>query len=483
MRVSDYYKLGRTQPTLDFVDVDLATDVPVFINPRALHELKSGWAQRCEHLVQDFFGHVLQLIQSGQHATAEALLATLKEPNETRLGLSTGSPDGRALGDGSAHLVWEALSTSEAAKTGLIRDLEDTVLLVYGVSTDIISDITTNLIRPALIEYTQQVCEFYGIPLVEGIASGPVWQTTSKTWTQGFVSLPLPSQGGKLLLVPKAIVRVSLGYDASEYYRHYLLERMQQAEEQANTSLVRLIRGGPRTGERGVTKTDLIERYGQGKEAIAQQTLKYPDVLEEYRNAKASEPHLPMSHEQLSSVEGTQTPDWDALLAAVVDTPTGNDAAKQYENAIEALLTALFYPALTNPTKQHRIHDGQKIIDLTYTNMGVSGFFKWLSAHYPSGTVMIECKNYGTEVGNPEVDQLSGRFSPSRGQFGLLICRKVADFDALMLRCRNTASDGRGYIVALVDDDLGELVRGVRAQDGRTLDFPTIWNRFRKLVM
>ena len=35
MRVSEYCRLGRKQPTLDFVDVDTTGDVRVFIDPRA----------------------------------------------------------------------------------------------------------------------------------------------------------------------------------------------------------------------------------------------------------------------------------------------------------------------------------------------------------------------------------------------------------------------------------------------------------------
>lgn len=31
-RVSDFYRLGRTQPTLDFVDVDVRDDVRVFLD-------------------------------------------------------------------------------------------------------------------------------------------------------------------------------------------------------------------------------------------------------------------------------------------------------------------------------------------------------------------------------------------------------------------------------------------------------------------
>jgi hypothetical protein len=87
----------------------------------------------------------------------------------------------------------------------------------------------------------------------------------------------------------------------------------------------------------------------------------------------------------------------------------------------------MFYPVLAHPNVQTELHDGRKRIDITYTNMGTQGFFLWLAKHFPSPHVFFECKNYGSEIGNPELDQISGRFSPSRGQFGIIVCRKIAD--------------------------------------------------------
>lgn len=78
-------------------------------------------------------------------------MRVLREPNETHLGLSAGRSKGRALGTELARDVWKALSQSEAAKSGLLRDLEDTILMVEGISVDIVSDMTTNIIRGPLI--------------------------------------------------------------------------------------------------------------------------------------------------------------------------------------------------------------------------------------------------------------------------------------------------------------------------------------------
>jgi hypothetical protein len=55
MRVSEHYALGRSQPTLDFVDVDIVADTPVFISPKALTMLPSEFGDQCVHLVQNFF--------------------------------------------------------------------------------------------------------------------------------------------------------------------------------------------------------------------------------------------------------------------------------------------------------------------------------------------------------------------------------------------------------------------------------------------
>ena len=98
----------------------------------------------------------------------------------------------------------------------------------------------------------------------------------------------------------------------------------------------------------------------------------------------------------------------------------------------------------------------EREVDITYTNMGPSGFFKWLSANFSAAHVFVECKNYGKELENPELDQLAGRFSPSRGQFGLLVCRTFKNKLKFAARCRDTAVDGRGFIIAL---DVGTSLR------------------------
>jgi hypothetical protein len=203
--------------------------------------------------------------------------------------------------------------------------------------------------------------------------------------------------------------------------------------------------------------------------------------LARYKKSKENEKYNPLSLDDITNIEGQAPPDWPALLRKVLQCRPGTSDAVRYEKATEGLLTGLFYPNLTNPIPQHKIHDGRKRIDITYTNMGTHGFFAWLAKHYPSAHVFVECKNYTCEINNPELDQLSGRFSPSRGKVGLIVCRQFEDKQLFMSRCKDTAQDGRGFIIALDDEDLTELVQ-IRTADDGFLEWPLLRERFNQLI-
>lgn len=75
---------------------------------------------------------------------------------------------------------------------------------------------------------------------------------------------------------------------------------------------------------------------------------------------------------------------------------------------------------------------------------------------------------------------MAGRFSNQRGGVGLIVCRHFDNKAAFLQRCRDTAADGNGFIIALDDDDLGGLIEG-QGQSG-TL-FPLLRDRFNELMM
>lgn len=480
-RVSEYYRLGRTQPTLDFVDVDVRDDVRVFLDPRAFRLLQSDWGEQCRDLLQSFFAEVLATISTGDSARTRMLMSKLREPNETHLGFSTGASRGHGLGRESGQSVADALSASRAARTGLLQDLEDTVLLVPRVGHDVVSDITTNVLRGPLIAYTRQQANLHGIPTAQ-VASGPVWNPAGASWEEAFVDLPVPHHR-KLLLVPKALVRHRMDFDKDEYYGDYLIPMLQDEElGRASSELVEMLKRGPR-----VTKKAIKAKYGTSKDAVAELTATHRAALDGYREQKAAYVSPPLDHDAIATVTGSGPIDLFALLDAVRAVPAGKQHATAFHLAVEEMLTALFYPALIDPQVEHDLHERRKRVDIRYTNAARSGFFAWLIQHrIPSQHVFVECKNYTGDPANPELDQLSGRFSPLRGQVGLLVCRAFTDKERFLRRCRDTAQDQRGFCIALDDDDLAHLVNEAQAERADGSSAPTIFallkQRYDKLI-
>ncbi|MEU5507924.1 hypothetical protein [Streptomyces fungicidicus] len=476
------------------MDVDIIDDVPVYIDPGMIRHLPDDWGKECLLMLTTFFDSVLDAVRKNDKKRARYLLGHLGEPNETHLGFSAGRSAGRGFGKQMGVTLAEKLAASQAAQTGLIEDLEDTAFFIEKVGKDIVSDITTNIIRGPLIAYTQQMVTVFGIPMEEGVASGAVWNPHSQDWEHGYVRLPIAGDR-KLLLVPKVIVRRDLHMSRSEYYRNHLVPALQSEElDNPSSRLVRTLKDGSRR----VWVGDIKAHYGSTKPDVTRESLLRPDIYANYREIKRKSAPPPISHEELSEISNTPLPDYEKLLTDVLQTPTGKDSAGEYHRRIEALLSAVFYPSLVMPELEEELHAGRKRVDISYTNVAQSGFFAFLGKHKIESTyVMVECKNYGKEVGNPELDQLSSRFSPLRGRFGILACRSFEDKDRFLKRCRDTALDYRGFVIALDDDDLRELVADVleavnwvpadpppaepEAQP-RVENYPLLFRRFKALV-
>jgi hypothetical protein len=347
----------------------------------------------------------------------------------------------------------EALRTSKAVESGYLKDLEDTALLVDGIGRDIVSDITTSVIRAHLIEYTQNQCRFYEMPM-EQQHSGPYWDADNKYWDQGIVDLPRAGDN-KLILVPKSIVRADLTVDKGKYFRGYLRPYFEQMElEKASSDLVRVLKNKTRKVELG----KLADRIGTNKSAIVVHTQQFPQALDQYRNDLDLTPNPVLGDAELHDKIKTPRVNVREMLEMIRAIAPGPGGASLYHRAVAKLLTAIFDTYLGNMQIELELHSGIKRVDIRYDNVATDGFFGWLATHYSSAYVVVECKNYGRDVDNPAFDQLAMRFSPSRGQFGILAVRSIQDRERALARARAAANDGHGYIVVLEDSDLEALV-------------------------
>ncbi|MGN6031270.1 MAG: hypothetical protein ACTHQE_06355 [Thermomicrobiales bacterium] len=454
MRFSDYFGLRGTQTELDFVDVPLTTDLPLYVDPYALSLEEAEWFAVCNDLVVNFFELIVRCISEGEEQRARRLLLNLREPNDTHLGLSTGKPRGSGIGGMQSEQIFERLRLSEAVQTGMLKDLADAELVIPGIGRDKISDMTTNIIRGPLLEYTKAQCLLHNIPM-RRVPGGMCWDPARGDWRSTYADLPI-YETTRVLLVPKAAVRHDLTIDHQKYYQHFVLEYLQAEHLEAGSSLVQTLK----TGRRVVYKTDLKEVYPLDKNFLYNFTQDHPEVLEQY---KESLPPIPtvMTDRDIEMIQpNPEEVDFNPIIDNLRTIPPGNTSASAYHNAIMGALTAIFSPALVYPIKELEINEGRKRVDIAFTNRDRTGFFYYLTTvhgiHCPY--IFFECKNYGREVTNPELDQLAGRFGDTRGRFGFLVCRDVADRATLIQRCRDLVRDKREFMLVLTDQDISSLL-------------------------
>lgn len=463
MKISEAFTLGLSQPELDFVDVDLERDAPLFVDPFAISQRLDSLSQECHLTLHAFFQRIVDAIRAGQGADAQALLLQLREPNETRLGYSTRRPQGAGIGAMQAGQLFAALQGSTAVQTGFLRSLEECELMIDGVARDKLSDLTTNVIRGHLAQYTRDQCALFSIA-VRPVALAPSFNRDTGQWEGNYFDLPV-WEGRPILLVPKFFVRYDPAYEAGNYYNQYVLEYLRAEALTAASALVRTLKDGRRV----VRKKDLKRDFPFSKRFLYEFSRAHPEVLARYRDDLAQIERRDRRAE-VDPVDETTIA--AALSAALPTIVPGNDSASSYHNLIIGAVEFLFFPQLIYPRKEHEIHEGRKRIDIVMENSARSGLFADLAIvrRYPAAHVFFECKNYGREVGNPEIDQLSGRFSRERGKVGFLCCRSFEDRNRFIMRCRDTFRDDRGLILPLEDQTVLRWLDFVRQNRRQSLE-------------
>src|SRR5439155_1882894 len=186
-------------------------------------------------------------------------------------------------GDEQADALFEALRTSSAVREGFITALEECELMIPGIGHDKISDLTTNILRGHLVEYTKAQCDLLAVP-VQNVPIAPIFNTDAMQWEEQYVDLPV-WHNRPILLVPKSAVRYSPAYQQDKYYQHYVLNFLKARElNNPHSALVRLIKNkSAKTARRVVLKKDLAAQYPRAKEFLFEFSRQNPEVLRAYR--------------------------------------------------------------------------------------------------------------------------------------------------------------------------------------------------------
>jgi len=160
----------------------------------------------------------------------------------------------------------------------------------------------------------------------------------------------------------------------------------------------------------------------------------------------------------------------------------GRKEANKYHKIIFNILIEIFDERLKTPRMEEYLAKKTQRCDITFRNEREKGFFKQLAEGYHKicPSIFLECKNYNEDIGNPEFAQIQNRLNKSRGQFGIIICRKIIDITKVEKRQENLIRDDK-YILVFDDSDIKKLILWKLDEEEEKID-DYLEERFKELI-
>lgn len=443
------------QEDVDFVMPDVDVDRRLGVDPFLLYRSPSPDFQQAHDQILKYFNFILGNIREGNLTRAEYLLQC-PEPNEIGLGYSKQGNRGNGVGPELAKEISNTFHNSPILLSRGLRHIEELQLICPGVGPDRISDISANILKLFLIEYTQKQCRSWNIPVSRDIPINHYYDYNMSDWHDGYFNLPInPLTGSALLFVPRRILRILpwINYDdyLGEYSRAFL-------KPVSRSSSLRLKSKSSSQKEESTKKT-AKEAASAPKAQVCQVTMQNTAALDTYIERKEREAANAIPTE-LSSLQDIERLKEHATLLSqeLASIKPGKEDAYVYQDIVHRILTFCFHPHLTDGKPQERTYEGTLIRDLVFTNEGVRNFWHYIMQAYGSIFIVFELKNK-TDIIGSDVDQIATYLGDTMGRFGILISR--SDKGQTSFNRRKTIfnkDSSRKAILHLTDKDLLELL-------------------------
>lgn len=446
---SAFFGIDLPQYEVPFVDFNLFSDVPLYIDPYAITKTPTEFAAKCHDTIVSYFQTLLSSIREGNRTATDRLIrGKLSEPTEIHLGVGTRARAGRGLGkDQEAGLI-AALADSHAAITGAIQTIQELELHIPGIGPDKISDLVANIILGLLAEFTEEVCNEYGVSTRPCAVSG-FWNPVSLEWDGGYFNLPV-HQNHDYILVPKQFIRRDKDLmNHRDFYNKYVLEVLQRELLNANDSLVQTLQNGSRR----ITKKSIKEdpRFSPSKEFISEFILDRPDVVDQYRGELLRR-FRPADPALWSGKAEDDDPEITLALERLKELRPGKEDANNYHDTVQELLQFVFDYCLVNFEKEYGMDQGRGRIDIIADNKAGEGLFRELrDGRFIASSIPIECKNYAADLGNDEFNQIIDRLGEKTSRFGMIFCRTIDNY-ARALQHRSDRWLRQNLMILLIDD-------------------------------
>jgi len=430
-----------SQYQVDFVIPRIGIDLPLGIDPFLLFKSRDSEYRQLHTLLIATFNAGVVAIREGDTNEAHRLF-DFPEVSAIGLGYTQGGKRGSGVGSYLAGLIIDTLEASPALQQRGVRHVEEMQLLSAGIGPDRVSDITANVLKRFLIEYTQRQCRIWNVEMANNVPVSHIFNHLSKEWEEAFEDLPIsPINGAPILFVPRRIVRVLpwINYDdfVRSEFNAYLKARRDQIKKSSTQAKIEVVT---------VTRRDisLVERYVKAREAQggdARPTLDYidEDICRESERLKER-------------------------LAAIT---IGRSEAEQYQHLVLEILNFLFNPELIDGQPEVKTIDGTERRDIIFTNDSDESFWEYVRNEYGI-ILMFETKNT-EELDTDAINQTATYLGVRIGGLGVIVTRRPPK-DSIIKKIMTVFNDGRKVILTLCDDHLRELL-DLRCKGGS----PTRW--------
>jgi len=426
---------------VDFVIPRIGIDLPLGIDPFLLFKSRDSEYRQLHTLLIATFNEGVAAIREGNSDEAHRLF-DFPEVSAIGLGYTQGGKRGSGVGSYLAGLIIDTLEASPALQQRGVRHVEEMQLLSAGIGPDRVSDITANVLKRFLIEYTQRQCRIWNVEMAKHVPVSHIFNHLSKEWEDAFEDLPIsPINGAPILFVPRRIVRVLPWINYDDFVRSEFNAYLKARRDQIKKSSTQV-----KTDVVMVTRRDisLVERYVKSREAQggdARPTLDYidEDLCRESQRLK----------EQLAAIA------------------IGRSEAERYQHLVLEIMNFLFSPELIDGQPEVKTIDGTERRDIIFTNDSDESFWDYVRNEYGI-ILMFETKNT-EELDTDAINQTATYLGVRIGGLGVIVTRRPPK-DSIIKKIMTVFNDGRKVILTLCDDQLRDLL-DLRCQGGS----PTKW--------
>jgi hypothetical protein len=210
---SEHFPIGRITSHDSWFDPILDHDTKLFIDPFLIFSNPRPPFEGAHAKIIRFFDAAFHLAaqttgRGGVRYRKLRQMLLFPEASELCLGYTAASTSGSGSGYGFSQVIAEGIFESIAAGIVRVEHFEEIGLLHEGIGCDRISDITANILKGELAEYTRQVCARHRVATERQLLRNGRFDFGALRWENTDRLVPRnPMSGRPLLLVPYQFLR------------------------------------------------------------------------------------------------------------------------------------------------------------------------------------------------------------------------------------------------------------------------------------